>query len=188
MMLFPDLQGVRLAQQPSFATASTKSGENSVQRYRKGARPRPYFDLNWELLTDAEATSLEDHVRVVAGAAAQFGWYHWIAEFHWIQCVIGVSTGSTSWVLPGKNTADVQVFYGSGTALTLSGSISVGTGPDGQDVATTTASAPTGSAVWCNFTGRRLFIVSFEKSNQPIERALNPDGAYSLRTRLVGAK
>jgi len=186
MALFPDVIGSERGIGPLFTTKTTRLGQNQFARYRKSLRPRFAFDIAFDLLTSAQASSIDDHVIAVAGAGLTFPWFDW-SPFHWLWVPVGTGDGSTTtFDLPGKNSSDLEVFTGTGSSAAVS-STSVGTGANGCDRFTLTSAPGNGVSIWCNATMRRLFTVTFEDDHQPLTRLLDT-GYYQFSSRLRQVK
>ncbi len=188
MILFPDVVGDKLTITP-FVTSTTKRfGENAFQRYRKALYTRYTFDLGYDFASDADAVAFASHCIAVQGTTTNFGWFFWLNDFQWFWVTLGIGNGSkTTWDIPGRNTTAQTFFYGLNVALAVS-SIHVGTGANGCDQVTFSSAPPAGSRVWTNFTGGRFFVVAFQQDSQPVNRVLDPDGRYTISTRLVQVK
>lgn len=186
MSAFPDVIGERLRFRPNYVTRLLRMGENHRQRHRKFLRPRHAFDLGFDFLQPSDAQSIDAHVLAQLGAGAQFDWFFWTV-FHWLWVPVGTGNGSaTVFTIPGKTVSNLQVFTGTGTSVGVS-SLSVGTGPLGEDVATLASAPANGVAVWANFSGRRRFKVTYESDLQPLTR-LAETGYFTFQTRLIQAK
>jgi uncharacterized membrane protein YbaN (DUF454 family) len=187
-MNFPDVIGERLTITPFLASTNKRFGENAFQRYRKALYTRHQFDLGYDFAGEDDAIALENHILAVQGMANDFGWFFWLTDFPWWWVNMGRSDGATvTWTIPGRSTSSQQFFYGLNVPLTVV-SIVAGAGADGRDLVTFDSSPPKGARVWANFVGSRFFRVAFEQDAQPVNRLLDPDGHYSLQTRLVQVK
>lgn len=186
MTAFPDVIGERESFTPQFTTRQNIAGQNSFQRFRKSARPRYVIDLAWQFLADVDALSFESLIVATLGAATQFDWFDWVT-FDWLWIPIGIGNGVTTvWTLPAKSTSNQLFFTGTGTSV--SGSISAGTGAQGEDRVTISPAVASGVALWFNFLGRRRFTVQFESDDQPLSRMLDPDGYWTYASRLIQVK
>jgi hypothetical protein len=160
MSLFPDVIGEAFDITPYIRVDETAIAESSFALYRQFLRPRWQFDLGWSLLSDTDAQSIADHVNVQGGSGIAFEWFSWFSNLYWIFVPIGTGDGVTTlFTIPGKLTSDHQFFTGSGTPAT--GSITAGTGPNGEDKVTFSVAPASGVAIWANFRG-----------SQTVQRAL----------------
>jgi hypothetical protein len=186
MALFPDLIGEQFDMTPYIRVDETPVAESEVALYRQFIRPRWMFDLAWSTLNDTDAQSIADHVNTQAGGGIAFDWYTWFTNLHWIWVPIATGNGVTTlFVIPGTQTSDHEFFTGAGTPAT--GSISAGTGPNGEDRVTFSVAPASGVAIWANFRGRQKFNVRYERDEQPPQRDAD-SGTWSFKTRLVQTK
>lgn len=183
-MLFPDIAGRSRAFTPLIPVRTLPTGESHAQRHRKALFPRWSIQVDWDLLTLANAKLIQDHVTAVRGGATEFDWFDW-RVWHWTSVLIGYGTGATAtFDLPGKSVSDAQFFRGTGS---VTGVITEGVGPDGRARVVINETPPAGQAVWMHGRMKRLFTVTFERDPQPAERDLET-GYYLFSTRFMTAK
>jgi hypothetical protein len=176
---FPDIIGDTLDLQPFYNVQTQPMGENHVVRYRKWLRPRWSFHATWSLLDAGQARSISDHVVSVAGALQAFDWFFW-QQFHWIYVPLGVGDGTTTvWTIPGLATSQQEFFVNANTTVT--GTVTAGTGAQGEDSVTISPAVANGVPIWTNFRGRRRFTVVYERDEQPLTRTAE-NGQYAFNT------
>jgi len=184
--LFPDIVGESFGVEPYYRVDETPIAESEFALYRQFIRPRWIFELGWSTLSESEALSIANHVLAQAAAGIAFEWFTWFATQHWIWIPIGTGDGVTTvFTIPAKETSDQQFFTGSGTSA--AGTVTVGTGTNGEDKITFTVAPASGALIWCNLRGRRRFNVRYEQDEQPPQRDAD-SGTWVFKTRLVQTK
>lgn len=186
MSLFPRTIGQQREIRPTFATKQSKLGENQTTVYRKALFPRWEITLGWTLLAKADADLIDAHVLANAGSALPWEWADW-TPFNWLSVRIGTGDGvATVFDVPSFGTqAGFQLYYDAGNVL--AGTLQAGAGADGRDRILYSAAPASGVILWWNFTGQRIFRVTFANDDQPMTRQLET-GYYAFATNLESEK
>lgn len=186
MSLFPRIIGQQREIRPTFTTKMTKLGENQTIVYRKALFPRWEIAVAWSLLAKPDADLIDAHVLANAGSALPWEWADW-TPFNWFSVKIGTADGlSTAYDLPSFSTqAGFQLYSNAGNVLT--GTLQPGAGAGGRDRIVYSSAPASGATLWWNFTGERIFRVTFARDDQPMTRQLET-GYYGFSTNLESEK
>lgn len=186
MSIFPRVIGQQREIRPTYTTKQTRLGQNHTVSYRKSLFPRWELAVGWTLLSPTDAAAIDAHVLAFAGSALVWEFVDW-TPFNWLFVGIGTGDGVTStFDVPsfGSLTA-FQIFRDAG--VVLAGTLQPAAGANGRDRILFSSAPPAGAILWWNFTGQRIFRVTFATDDQPMTRQLDT-GYYGFQSNLESEK